>query len=212
MRDIPVFVTENGAASLILKRIPYTKEAYVEIRDSAAGELLIKECYDFCRMAGAERVYATGHSCLESYPFYTDILLLTVNKADLPATDALAQPATMEESEHWRAVYNDKMRSVPNAAYMTREQAIRKQLQGIAYMIYRGSELLGIGAAERDTIEAVASVKPGAGWDVVLSIASVLRADPIQLQVASINHKAMELYRGLGFAVKEQIARWYQIF
>ena len=91
MRDIPVFVTENGAASLILKRIPYTKEAYVEIRDSSAGELLIKECSDFCRMAGAERVYATGHSCLDSYPFYTDILLLTVNKADLPATDAVAR-------------------------------------------------------------------------------------------------------------------------
>ena len=79
-------------------------------------------------------------------------------------------------------------------------------------MIYRGSELLGIGAAEHDTIEAVASVKPGAGWDVVLSIASVLREDHIQLQVASINHKAMELYRGLGFTAQEQIARWYQIF
>ena len=212
MRDIPVFVTENGAASLILKRIPYTKEAYVEIRDSAAGELLIKECSDFCRMAGAERVYATGHSCLESYPFYTDILLLTVNKADLPATDAVARPAEVDELEPWREIYNDKMKSVPNAAYMTREQTAKKQQRGAVYMIYRGSELLGIGAAEHDTIEAVASVKPGAGRDVVLSIASVLPADYIQLQVASINRKAMELYRELGFTAQEQIARWYEIF
>ena len=163
MRDIPVFVTENGAASLILKRIPYTKEAYVEIRDSASGEQLIKECSDFCRMAGAERVYATGHPCLESYPFYTDILLLTVNKADLPATDAVARPAEVDELEPWREIYNDKMKSGPNAAYMTSEQTAKKQQCGAVYMIYRESELLGIGAAEHDTIEAVASVKPGAG-------------------------------------------------
>lgn len=212
MRDIPVFITENGAASLILKRIPYTKEAYIEIRDSAAGELLIKECCEFCRMAGAERMYATGHTCLENYSFYTDILLLTANKTDLPATDALAHPVTMDELEHWREIYNDKMKSVPNAAYMTREQVLVKQQCGTIYMIRHGSEFLGIGAAERDTIEAVASLKPGAGRDVVLSIASVLPADDIQLQVASANYKAMELYRGLGFAVKEQIARWHQIF
>lgn len=211
MRDIPVFVTENGAASLILKKIPYTKEAYIEIRDSADGEKLIMECCDFCRMAGAERVYATGHTCLERYPFYTDILLLTVNKTNLPATVALAQPVAMDELEHWREIYNDKMKAVPNAAYMTREQALRKQ-QGTAYMIYRGTELLGIGAAEHDTIEAVAAIKPGAGRDVVCSIADALLADQLQLQVASVNCKAMELYRGLGFTVKDQIARWYKFF
>ena len=34
MKDFPVFTTENGVASLILKEIPYRGEAYIHLRDS----------------------------------------------------------------------------------------------------------------------------------------------------------------------------------
>ena len=53
MKDIPVFTTENGAASLILGEIPYRGQAYIRIQDSLEPESLLKECVSFCRMCGA---------------------------------------------------------------------------------------------------------------------------------------------------------------
>jgi hypothetical protein len=34
MRDIPMFTTEYGVASLVLKEIPYQAAAYITIQDS----------------------------------------------------------------------------------------------------------------------------------------------------------------------------------
>lgn len=77
MKNIPMFTTENGVASLILQEIPYRREAYVHIRCTAAPELLFRECFDFCKMAGAEKIYFTGHPLLETrYPFHTSVLRL----------------------------------------------------------------------------------------------------------------------------------------
>jgi hypothetical protein len=61
MRDFPVFNTEYGVASLVLKEIPYQGVAYIVVRDTLEPEKLLKECVDFCRVCGAEAVYATGH-------------------------------------------------------------------------------------------------------------------------------------------------------
>ena len=68
MKDIPVFATEYGIASLVLKEIPYQSAAYVTVRDSLEPERLLEECIGFCRACGADRIYATGHSELESRP------------------------------------------------------------------------------------------------------------------------------------------------
>ena len=61
MRDFPVFTTENGVGSLVLKEIPYRKVAYITIQDSLFPEAFLSECVDFCRAVGAERIYACGH-------------------------------------------------------------------------------------------------------------------------------------------------------
>ena len=60
MKDLQVFTTEHGAASLILKEIPYRKLAFIHIQDVQPGGLEehLKECVSFCRMAGAERILA----------------------------------------------------------------------------------------------------------------------------------------------------------
>ena len=71
MKDFPVFTTEHGVASLILKEIPYQGTAYVILRDSQEPEALAQECADFCRVCGGSRIYATGHDVLAAYPFYT---------------------------------------------------------------------------------------------------------------------------------------------
>ena len=61
MKDFPMFDTEFGIASLVLKEIPYKGEAYILLREVWDAEQLLAECVSFCRMAGAEKIFATGH-------------------------------------------------------------------------------------------------------------------------------------------------------
>ena len=58
MKDFPVFPTQHGAASLILKEIPYRGEAYIKIQSTQEPDALLEECIHFCVACGAERVYA----------------------------------------------------------------------------------------------------------------------------------------------------------
>ena len=92
MRDFPIFTTENGVGSLVLKEIPYRGVAYITIRDSSAPAEFLNECADFCRAVGAQHVYASGHSILESYPVYTSIVQMSASTEFIPETDA-ALPA-----------------------------------------------------------------------------------------------------------------------
>ena len=42
MKDFPVFTTEYGIASLVLKEIPYKEEGYITLRASDTPEELLK--------------------------------------------------------------------------------------------------------------------------------------------------------------------------
>ena len=68
-----MFTTEYGVASLILKEVPYRQEAYIIIQSTEQPGELLKECVSFCRMAGAEKIYAKGHELLEQYPLHTAV-------------------------------------------------------------------------------------------------------------------------------------------
>ena len=81
----------------------------------------------------------------------------------------------------------------------------------MATFVHRNGELLGIGRACGEVIDWVASVKPGAGRDVVCALAHALTGDVVTLTVASENHKAVRLYEGLGFLKTKEISRWYEI-
>lgn len=212
MKDMPVFDTRYGVASLVLKEIPYQETAYVIIRDSLEPEKLMEECVGFCRACGAERVYATGHAALESRPFYTDMWEMRCLTEALPETDAALWPVQEETAEEWRAIYNQKVRNVPNGAWMTRSDAAAMLKKGDGYFIHRGGELLGIGRAGGDTIDWVASVRPGSGRDVVAALAHLLTEETAVLTVASANEKAMRLYERLGFVKSREISRWYRVW
>ena len=67
MRDMPMFTTENGVASLTLNQIPYTKSAWIRIQNSVSPQALLEECIAFCKAVDAEYIYATGDSCCEKY-------------------------------------------------------------------------------------------------------------------------------------------------
>ena len=211
MKDFPIFTTEHGVASLILKEIPYQETAYVILRDSQEPLALAKECADFCRACGAQRIYAVGHEALSAYPFYTAMWEMTSLRENIPDTDAALWPVQEKTLPKWQEIYNEKVKQVPNSAWMTRADAEKMLQAGDGYFIHRGEALLGIGRASAGRIDWVASTAPGAGADVVKALAHAATEDTISLTVASTNQKAVTLYECLGFIKSAEISKWYQL-
>lgn len=210
MKDFPVFTTENGVASLILKEIPYRGEAYIHLRDSREPEALLEECADFCGACGAERVYAKGHPVAEAYPLHTAV----VEMRGIPnIREELIEslfPVTEPTVARWRELYNQAFASVDNAA--TLEQRDEGEiLKGGAYFVHRDGELLGIGWLRENTVEAIASFRPGAGKRVLHSLCSVCPGVPLRLEVAQTNERAIGLYEKAGFVKVKELARWYRV-
>lgn len=212
MRDIPVFATEYGVASLVLQEIPYSKTAYIKFQDTAQPEAFLKECKDFCVMAGAEKIYAAGHAVVETFPVHATIYQMHRHLAGLEQTDAVLIPVQEQTLQQWKTIYNQKMANVPNAAYMTDHKAKQMLKKGEGYFVCRNENLLGIGMTAGNRIDAVAAVLPGAGRDIVLALCSALSGDFVVLDVAVENEKAVRLYEQLGFVIKSELSKWYKIF
>ena len=212
MKNIPVFATENGVATLILKEIPYYQTAFVKIQDTQTPKEFLEECVGFCRMVGAETVFAAGHKYLEDFPLHTEIWNMRVFRDSLPDTEALLMPVTEETIDQWRDIYNQKMSSVANASYMTAADGKKLLAEGHGYFVHLNGEMLGIGIASGNQIDAVASVKRGSGKDCVLALNHALAGDEVTLEVASTNFPALKLYEKLGFIRNSLISRWHKIF
>ena len=209
MKDIPVFTTEYGVASLILSQIPYREEGYVHIQSSLEPKLLLEECVQFLRACGAERVYTTGKDVPQELPVYTTLLQLQISKDALPETEAALWPVLPENLNQWVEIYNQKTARIPMGAWLTDLQ--RKELleSGEGYFVHKAGKLLGIGKVSGDTIHFVASLCPGAGREVVAALASVMSEPVLRLTVASTNQKALNLYESMGFIKTCEISTWY---
>lgn len=206
MKDIPVFATELGVASLTLCQIPAWKRAYIKMQSTQCPAEFLQECAAFCRMAGAEQIFASGHEFLQKLPLHTAIVTMQCDRETLPDTDAALFPVQENTLAEFVRIYNDKAVRIPNAAYLTGPQA--RQMQD-AYFVHRSGDLLGIGRASGDTIGFLASVSPGAGRDVLAALAHVITTDVVKLEVASVNEKAVELYVRMGFVATGVVSRWY---
>lgn len=211
MRDMPFFTTSNGAASLTLSQIPYTGKAYIRIQDSQNAEEFLQECLSFCRAVGAICVYVTGHPACQAYPEYTKLLTMRADIASIGETDASVFPVSEETLSQWVEIYNKKIVSVPNGAWMTRQKAEEMLKDGDGYFVHRNGTLLGIGKASGYEIQWVASVLPGAGADVVRALCHALADGFVSLTVASENHKAVSLYEKLGFLCTGVLSTWYKL-
>jgi len=211
MKDIPVFTTEHGAASLILREIPYRQIAYITLHDTLEPGLLLDECVGFCKACGAEKIVAKGHAYLESFPFDAAILQMACSRSAIGQTDALAIAVTPDTLSAWRKIYNEKMATVPHASYMTESDGKELLAKADGYFIYRGDRLLGIGKASDGIIHTLAAVTPGAGEAVTKALATILTEDTVQLTVANTNEKALQLYKRLGFQETATISAWYRV-
>lgn len=210
MKDIPVFTTENGVASLVLQEIPYTGKAYVYIRASEVPVALAQECASFCRAVGAEEVYTAGCG-LEDYPVHCRVWEMRCPREQISQTDACLFPVTEKTLEHWRTIYNNAMKDIPNAAWMSERRAKELLLSADAYFVHENGELLGIGKASEGKLHAIAAVKKGCGKTVLQALCSVLQEEVIVLEVADTNERALHLYSKVGFVPTREITCWHTV-
>ena len=152
MKDMPLFTTEYGVASLTLSQIPYTKQAYIRFQATAEPERFLTECIDFCKAAGAEHIFATGHSVCEGYPEHTKLLRMQADRSSIGETDAALFPVTSSTLNQWVEIYNQKVLNIPNGAWMTSIAAQKLLQKGDGYFVHRNGELLGIGKASGSEI------------------------------------------------------------
>ncbi len=212
MRDIPFFTTDSGVSALALKEIPYRSEAYIRVLEVQKTGLSdhIAQCASFCRMAGAEKIYATGHPDLDRWPLYTAVAEMRgsawVDKEKL----ACVFPVTEATVTQWRGYYNRKMSGVDNAATLESRDEKRILDSGGAYYIHENGTLLGIGWLEDCKLLAIAA-EPGQGQRVLHSLMSLVEGASMTLEVASTNSRAIRLYEKLGFLKVSEISRWYKI-
>lgn len=213
MRDFPIFTTEFGVSSLILKEIPYRNEAYIRIRDVQEAFFAehLAECVSFCRICGANRIFAEGSELLGQYPLYTSVYQM--NGTARPQEEKVASlfPVTEQTVSQWRSVYNEAMRSVDNAG--TLESREEKQIleSGSAYFVHRSGKLLGIFWLEDNKLLAIAAVQKGAGEIVMHTMMTLLEGRQITLEVASTNQRAIRLYERLGFLKTAELTRWHLV-
>lgn len=211
VKDIPVFDTEHGVASLFLREIPYRQRAHIKIQSSQDPQKLLEECVAFCRMCGAEWCDAAGHEYLERYPLITALFYMTRDRESLPQTDACLFPVTEDTVTEWVRIYNERMADVPNCAWMDSADGKAMLKAGDGYFIHRDGKLLGIGRASGEMIDTVISVQPGMGETVVLALASLLSSDVVKLLVAEANTRAVRLYERMGFIKTREVSRWYRV-
>ena len=212
MKDMPVFDTEYGVASLVLKEVPYRQEAYIWIRSALEPEELLRECIAFCRMVGAERIYARGHEVAERHPLRCAVLEMGGSVEPEDALTANLWPVTEDTIGKWRQFLNEKLKTVDNAATLEKRDEKDILEKGGAYFVHDRGELLGAGWLEGEELHLLASAKKGMGARVFHTLLSVTWPERVTLQVASTNERAIRLYEKLGLVITGEAARWYRVF
>ena len=217
MKDIPVFTGQFGIGSLILREIPYKKCAYVMVRSARDGYLaeFLKECGQFCVMAGAELVLATADEPLDFLPHVHDMLEMSCRKEILPPP---LEPVELEmlhrgNGGEFLRCYNALFRAVPNAATYTETDLQRILSQEQACLALVDGQPAGIGEWTNTELCAVGVLPEfrGLGRRMTLTLLERISGPVITLRVSSANGPAMRLYQKLGFDRSRVLSRWYAL-
>ena len=210
MKDFPMFTTEFGIASLILREIPYRGEAFKLIQDTQQPEELLAECISFCRICGAEKIYARGHEIVERYPLRCIVYEMRGQAEVDEAKVESLWPVTEETVTRWRELMNEKMRPVDNSGTLEKKNEA-DILSGGAYFVHREGELLGAGWLMGNELLLLASFKPGMGERVMHTMMSLIPGQEVKLDVVSTNTRAIRLYEKLGFIRTSELRQWHRV-
>ena len=217
MKNIPVFLSTGGTASLILKEIPHRGIAYVLLRTVRDLSVLLEECAGFCRSCGAERVFVSRET--EPLPLLhaMDMLLLHGDKTKFPTvtSEVRLEAIGPENDAIFQRIYNICFQNVSNAA--TYESAdIRR--------IYREAQLafialteegipFGMGELHGNELAAIGILPEyrgqGRSRDLTLALLNHCPGPQVELTAASDNEAALALYDSLGFIVAKKLSAWY---
>ena len=211
MQDFPMFTTEFGVASLILREIPYRKEAYIIIQSAQQPEELLRECISFCRICGAEKICARGHEILEAYPLHCIVYEMRGSiEVDEEKVESI-WPVTGETVDRWRDFLNEKMRPVDNAGTLTKQGEQEILEKGGAYFVHRDGRLLGAGWLVEEELLLIAAAERGAGERVLHTLLSTTCPEQLRLDVVSTNTRAIALYERVGLIKTDELRRWYRV-
>ena len=211
MRDFPVFTTDFGVATLVLKEVPYKEVAYIIIQSALQPEELLKECVSFCRAVGAEKIYARGHETVEQYPLHTVIYEMC---GEISVREELVEniwPVTEETVGKWRELVNQRMREIDNSATLEQKDEQEILSKGGAYFVHRAGEVLGIGWIVEDEVLLLAATQKGMGERVLHTLLSATRLEQLRLDVVSTNERAIRFYERLGLIKTGEKHRWYRV-
>ena len=219
MNNIPVFTAQGGTATLILREIPISGKAYVLLRTVLPGmeENLAAECASFCRMCGAEEIFASWEDGdLPFLPPAYDIYLLHVSKSALPEGKPVQLvPMTPENDAIYQRIYNRCFSHVSHALSYDRGQIARiyREHQRAFLALDAENRPYGIGELHGNELAAVAVLPKcrGTGTDLALSLLRLCPGEDLKVTVASDNEAAMHLYEKLGFHMSGVESRWFQV-
>lgn len=219
MNNIPVFTSQGGTATLILREIPISGKAYVLLRTVLPGqaENLAAECASFCKMCGAEEIFASWED--GDLPFLApayDIYLLHVAKSALPEGKPVQLvPMTPENDAIYQRIYNRCFYHVSHAASYDRGQIARiyREHQRAFLALDERERPYGIGELHGDELAAIAVLPKyrGRGMDLAVALLQLCPGEDLHVTVASDNDAAMRLYEKLGFHLFGVESKWYVV-
>ena len=211
MKDFPMFTTEYGVASLILREVPYRQEAYIIIQSTQQPKDLLEECISFCRVVGAEKIYARGHEFVESCPLHCAIYEMRGQIAVDEQKTANLWPVTPENIGAWRDFLNCRMKGIDNAG--TLEKNGEKEILdlGGGYFVHDSGKLLGAGWIVDGELMLIAAAEKGMGEQVLHTLLSAAASEEIRLQVVSTNERAIRFYEKMGLIKTAELRRWYRV-
>lgn len=216
MKNIPVFTAVNGIASLILQEIPHSGKAYILIRSVwTTVQALLEECSVFCRMAGAEEIFASWNT--EELPgtHAYDLTAMSCVKAQLPAP---LQPVelvalTPENSRDYLDIYNSCFRQVPGAATYSQRDLKRLYDRDAAWLARKNGRFAAVAEISMEGLEGIAVLPEfrGLGFDLAAQVLQMVPSLTVRLKVASANDRAIRLYERLGFVPDGIVSRWFRL-
>ena len=210
MKNIPVFTTNAGIATLILREIPHFGRAYILPQSIFSNEeALVRECADFCRMAGAERVDVKLQSAVPGTAFSCEIWELVRHELPIPESNLQLERVRPDTAEAYRSFYNRRFRTVDNAAWCSAADAAEVAEQG-GYILLERDEVIGAGQIWEGELRAIAAGKKGLGYALACALLRQGGPGPVRLQVASSNAPALQLYERLNFEKSAVRSRWYR--
>lgn len=216
MKNIPLFTSSYGLATLILREISWNGRAYVLVREIwHDGAALLEECRAFCLAVGAREVYAAWAEGFETLPaaHAYDMLAMSCPKAALPVESLPLEPLSRENADAYLEIYQRCFRDVPSAASYDHKSLEPLYGEDLAWLVPVAGGYGAIAEISKTGLEGIAVLPEhrGLGYPLAATVLQMVPSPVVHLRVASTNHRALALYCRLGFTEDAPARPWYRL-